>query len=85
MPRQLPPQAVPEFLKHYRAANCCADCSSGKLAVTVWDHYGTVPKDGSKEAERGTGTFIAALIICQDCGRNETLDRARLAGERAAE
>ncbi len=80
MPRHLHPDGLAGFLGHYGVAAACESCGSGNLAVTVWDHYGTAPEDGSAEAKAGTGDFLAALVICQDCEAVISLDRARLAG-----
>ena len=85
MPRLLHPDGLTEFLRHCGADATCEACGSGNLGVTVWDHYGTAPEDGSAEAKAGTGDFLAALVICQDCEAVTSLDRARLAGARAAE
>ncbi len=85
MPRHLHANGVPEFLDHYEVGDRCGNCGSDNLGVTVWDHYGTMPDDGSPEAKTGVGAFLAALVICQDCEQVIALDRARLAGTRAAE
>lgn len=85
MPRHLHPDGVPEFLRHYKVDGRCQSCGSENLGVTVWDHYGTVPEDGSPAAKAGTGDFLAALVICQDCEKVVALDRTRLAGAQAAE
>lgn len=80
MPRHLHPDGLAEFQQHYGVGAVCESCGSAKLGITVWDHYGTVPKDGSAEAKAGRGDFLAAMIICQDCEAVASLDRARLAG-----
>ena len=85
MPRHLHSNGVPEFLTLYGVEDRCGSCQSDNLSVTVWDHCGTMPADGSPEAEAGTGTFLAALVICGDCGHGLMLDRARLAASQAAE
>ena len=85
MPRHLHPNGVPEFLAHYGVEDRCGSCQSGNLGVTVWDHYGTMPADGSPEAEAGTGTFVSAVVACGDCGHGLMLDRATLAAKQAAE
>jgi hypothetical protein len=77
MPRGLHPDALPEFFQRHTLGAACDSCGSGKLRVTVWDHYGTAP-----EAKAGSGDFLAALVICQDCEAVISLDRARLAGAR---
>lgn len=84
MPRRLDPKGVPEFLAHYETDESCGSCGSGNLSVTVWDHYGTQPDDGSPEAKGGKGTFIAAIVVCEDCGGDLTLDRAALSAKQAA-
>ena len=85
MPRHLHPDGLAEFQRHYGVGAVCESCGSGNLGITVWDHYGTVPEDGSTEIKAGTGDFLAALVICQDCEAVTSLDRARLAGARAAQ
>ena len=85
MPRRLDPKSATEFLTHHEVGDTCGSCGSGKLMVTVWDHYGTQPEDGSAEVASGTGTFIAAIVACEDCGSDLTLNRAALAAKQAAE
>ncbi len=85
MPRHLHPDGLAVFLNQQGLGAACESCGSGNLSVTVWDHYGTQPEGGSAEAKAGTGDFLAALVICQDCDAVTSLDRARLAGTRAAE
>ncbi len=77
MPRHLHPDALAEFFQRHAVSSACESCGSAKLSATVWDHYGTAP-----EAKAGTGDFLAALVICQDCEAVTSLDRARLAGAR---
>lgn len=84
MPRHLHPNGVPAFLTNQGLAEVCENCQSSNLTVTVWDHYGTAPQDGTPEAEAGTGTFLAAVVACKDCDHGVPLDRARLAGKQAA-
>ncbi len=69
MPRHLHPDGQAEFLNQQGLGAACESCGSGKLSVTVWDHYGTMPADGSAEAKAGTGDFLAAQVICQDSRR----------------
>ncbi len=85
MPRHLHPDGLVEFLNQHGLSAACESCGSGNLGITVWDHYGTAPEDGSAEAKTGAGDFLAALVICQDCEAVTSLDRARLAGARAAQ
>ncbi len=85
MPRHLHLDGLAVFLNQQGLGAACESCGSGNLSVTVWDHYGTQPEVGSAEAKAGTGDFLAALVICQDCDAVTSLDRARLAGTRAAE
>ena len=85
MPRHLHPDGLVEFLNQHGLSAACESCGSANLGVTVWDHYGTVPEDGSPAAKAGTGDFLAALVICQDCEKVVALDRTRLAGAQAAE
>ncbi len=79
MPRRLHPNGVADFLKTHELGERCEKCHSGNLKAIVWDHYGTAPEEGTPEADSGTGTFIAALVVCDDCGHGLTLDRAALA------
>jgi hypothetical protein len=85
MPRRLDPKAASKFRTHYELGDSCGSCGSGNLTVTVWDHYGTQPEDGRAEAASGRGTFIAAIVVCEDCGSDQTLNRAALAAKQAAE
>ena len=80
MPRHLHPVGLAEFQRHYGVGAACESCGSAKLGVTVWDHYGTAPEDGSAAAKAGSGDFLAAMVICQDCETVTSLARARLAG-----
>lgn len=85
MPRHLHPDGLVEFLNLHGLSAACESCGSANLGVTVWDPYGAAPEDDSPAAKAGTGSFLAALVICQDCEAVTTLDRARLAGAEAAE
>lgn len=76
MARLLPQKAIPEFLKAYKVQEFGADCPPGKLTVKVWDLYGAKPADEANAP--GTGKFIAALVICDECSRHVELDRERL-------
>ncbi len=80
MPRRLHPDALPAFFRRHAVSAACESCGSAKLSVTAWDHYGTAPEHGGAEAKAGSGDFLAALVICQDCEAVISLDRARLAG-----
>lgn len=85
MPRRLHPDALPEFFQSHALGAACEACGSAKLSATIWDHYGTVPHDDGPEAKAGTGDFLAALVVCQDCEAVTSLDRARLAGAPATD
>lgn len=76
MARILPDKAVPEFLAAYGVTELGDECPPGKLIVKVWDLHGSGPKDG--EETGGTGTFIAAVVICDECSRSVELHRERL-------
>lgn len=78
MPRKLNAGAAAEFIKHYGAAEKCPACGAGDPGVTVWDHYGAVPPEAGTDAEKGVGVYIGAVVSCDNCGHNVTLDRARL-------
>lgn len=83
MPRRLHPDGLAAFLNHYGISPACEACGAANLRVTVWDHYGTAPEEGSDQAKGGTGDFLAALVICEDCEAVTSFDRARLAGAAA--
>lgn len=78
MPRKLSASAAADFIKHYQAAEKCPECGAGDPGVTVWDHYGTVPDEAGAAAGKGPGVYIGAVVSCDNCGHNVTLDRARL-------
>ena len=84
MPRKLDARAAKQFIDRYRTAERCAECDSGELGVTVWDHYGTVPADAGGDAGKGAGLYIGAVVACENCGHGVTLDRARLDAHQAA-
>lgn len=77
MARILPAKAVPEFLAAYGVQDFAKDCAPDKLTIKVWDLYGTKPED--EENAPGTGSFIAAVVICDECSKHVSLDRAALA------
>lgn len=77
MSRILPAKAVPEFLKAYNVTELGPGCPPEKLTIKVWDLYGTKPKDEANAP--GVGSFVAAVVICDECSRHVDLDRARLA------
>lgn len=76
MARILPAGAVPEFLKAYDVKELGARCPPEKLTVKVWDLYGTKPEDEANAP--GTGQFVAAVVICDECSQHVELNRARL-------
>ncbi|MCC7016606.1 MAG: hypothetical protein IT564_05330 [Rhodospirillales bacterium] len=76
MARILPAAAVPEFLKTYAVNELGPQCPPEKLTVKVWDLYGAKPKDEANAP--GSGQFVAAVVICDECSRHVELGRARL-------
>ena len=76
MARILPAKTVPEFLKAYDVKELGPGCPPEKLTVKVWDLYGTKPTDETNAS--GTGQFVAAVVICDECSQHVELDRARL-------
>ena len=76
MARLLPQKAIPEFLKAYGVTELGADCPPEKLKIKVWDLYGAKPADEANAS--GTGKFIAAVVICDECSRHVELNRKRL-------
>ena len=76
MARILPAKAVPEFLKAYGVTELGPQCLPEKLTIKVWDLYGTKPQDEANAA--GTGQFVAAVVICDECSRHIEFNRARL-------
>lgn len=74
MARILPQKSVPEFLAAYRVEDL--GCAPDKLTIKVWDLYGTKPADEANAP--GTGQFVAALVICDECSKHVSLDRNRL-------
>ena len=67
MARLLPQKSVPEFLEAYGVTELDGVCATEQLNVKVWDLYGTKPED--EENAPGTGSFIAAIVICDECER----------------
>jgi hypothetical protein len=47
------------------------------LKIKVWDLYGTKPED--EDNAPGTGSFIAAIVICDACDRGVEVHRDRFA------
>ena len=76
MARILPQKSIGEFLTTYRVTELNHSCPATTLTIKVWDLYGTKPQDES--AAPGVGQFIAAIVICETCGKHVTLDRRRL-------
>jgi len=76
MARILPTEVVPGFLEAYGVTAFGDDCSADELTVKIWDRYGTAPKD-DKDAEP-TGSFIAAIAICESCDKSIELHRDEL-------
>jgi len=74
MARILPQKSVAEFLSAYRVEEL--GCPPDKLTIKVWDLYGTKPAD--EENAPGTGKFVAAVVICEECSKHVSLDRKRL-------
>ena len=79
MARLLPQKSVPEFLEAYGVTDLDGVCATEQLNVKVWDLYGTKPED--EENAPGTGSFIAAIVICDECERGVELHRDRFASD----
>ena len=75
MARILPDNLVPEFLEAYGVTDLNEACSTDQLTVKLWDKYGAKPEDGAEEA---TGSFIAAIVLCDDCSTGVEVHRAQL-------
>jgi hypothetical protein len=76
MARILPDKSVTEFLTAYGVTELEGTCKTEQLIVKVWDQYGTKPDD--EENAPGSGTFIAAIVICNECDTGVQLYRDRL-------
>ena len=75
MARILPSKLVPDFLEAYDVSNLNETCKSDQLTVKIWDKYGKKPLEGE---EKATGSFIAAIVICDDCGKGVQIHREKL-------
>ena len=75
MARILPDKLVPGFLESYGVDSLTKTCNVDQLTVKIWDKYGKKPIEGEEQA---TGSFIAAVVICDDCGKGEQLHRDKL-------
>ena len=75
MARILPDNLVPEFLKAYDVTDLDDECTSNQLTVKIWDKYGKKPTEGE---EKATGSFVAAIVICDDCNKGVQLHRKEL-------
>ena len=75
MARILPDQLVPEFLEAYNVTGLEGECTSDQLTIKLWDKYGKKPAEGEEQA---TGSYVAAIVICDDCSKGVQLHRAEL-------
>lgn len=75
MARILPDKLVPEFLEAYDVHGLSTDCKPNQLTVKIWDKYGKKPLKGEEQA---TGSFIAAIVICDDCSKGVQIHRKKL-------
>jgi len=75
MARILPDQLVSDFMDAYGVTGLNGECTQDQLTIKIWDKYGTKPAEGAEEA---TGSFIAAIVICNDCSKGVELHRADL-------
>jgi len=75
MARILPADLVPDFLEAYNVTGLGDACPPDELTVKIWDKYGTKPDEGE---EKPTGSFVAAIVICDSCGKGVQLHRAEL-------
>ena len=77
MARLLPQKSLPEFLEAYGVTELDGACAIEDLKIKVWDLYGTKPED--EDNAPGTGSFIAAIVICDACDRGVEVHRDRFA------
>ena len=77
MARILPDKFVPGFLESYGVDSLTKTCNVDQLTVKIWDKYGKKPIEGEEQA---TGSFIAAIVICDDCGKALHIDDDRVTG-----
>ena len=75
MARILPDNLVPEFLKAYDVTGLDDECTPNQLTVKIWDKYSKKPTEGE---EKATGSFVAAIVICDDCSKGVQLHRKEL-------
>ena len=75
MARILPTKSNQEFLDAY-GVDAPDGCDLAQLSIKVWDKYGKKPDD--EENAPGTGEFVAALVICNDCGTGVEVHRDQL-------
>lgn len=76
MARILPTDVVPAFLEAYGVTEISEDCGVDQLTVKIWDKYGTAPQDGDEI--KPTGSFVAAVVFCDECGKSTQLHREKL-------
>ncbi len=74
MARILPNKLVSDFLEAYDVSDL-NDCKTDQLTVKIWDKYGKKPLEGEEQA---TGSFIAAIVICDDCSKGVQIHREKL-------
>jgi len=75
MARILPDNLVPDFLDAYGVTGLSNECSADQLTVKIWDKYGKKPNDGEEQA---TGSFVAAIVLCDNCSKGVQLHREEL-------
>lgn len=75
MARILPDDLVPEFLDAYGVTELDEACAADQLTVKLWDKYGKTPEAG---AETAIGSYVAAIVLCDDCSMGVEVHRARL-------
>ena len=75
MARILPDKLVSDFLEAYDVCDLNEDCKPNQLTVKIWDKYGKKPLEGEEQA---TGSFIAAIVICDDCSKGVQIHRQKL-------
>ena len=75
MARILPDNLVSDFLDAYGVTGLADDCSADQLTIKIWDKYGKKPLEGEEQA---TGSFVAAIVLCNDCSKGVQLHREEL-------
>jgi hypothetical protein len=76
MTRNLEPSEVETFSKIYGVEPRCSVCRSSDVTIRIYEGYGSPAK--APGGDLGNGNLVAAIVICNDCGHGDTLNRTRL-------